>query len=69
MPPETSIAMAAGYAFRAGGSGDCRTWQSGRHSRATGLYNATGEDFLHSYLGMLGIPIDLQTGVPGRCDR
>ncbi len=61
--PETSLAMAAGYSFEQvdpviAELGEPVGIQSYRP------YNATGEDFLHSYLGMLGIPIDLQPEFP-----
>ena len=62
-PPETTVALAAGYALeqvdpilkllgQPVGLKSCRP------------YHATGEDYLHSYLGMLGIPIDLVPQFP-----
>ncbi|HTV39132.1 MAG TPA: hypothetical protein VMF08_01045 [Candidatus Sulfotelmatobacter sp.] len=31
-------------------------------------YQSTGEDYLHNYLGMIGIPIELQPGFPTNAD-
>lgn len=62
-PPQTSLALAAGYAFE----------QADRVLGALGNplgvksykpLHSTGEDFLHNYLGMLGIPIDLVPEFP-----
>ncbi|HUT19204.1 MAG TPA: hypothetical protein VM366_08590 [Anaerolineae bacterium] len=62
-PPETTIALAAGYAFEQVDP------VLGLLGRPVGVksykpYHSTGEDFLHSYLGMLGIPIDLVPEFP-----
>ncbi|MBL7199797.1 MAG: hypothetical protein ISS56_06580 [Anaerolineae bacterium] len=62
-PPETTIALAAGYALEQVDP------VLGLLGQPVGLksyrpYHATGEDFLHSYLGMLGIPIDLVPQFP-----
>ena len=62
-PETTSLAMAAGYAFaqvdpviaEIGNPVGVKSYRP---------YHATGEDFLHSYLGMLGIPIDLRPEFP-----
>jgi len=62
-PEETSLAMAAGYAFERidpviaelGNPVGVKSYRP---------FHATGEDFLHSYLGMLGIPIDLRPEFP-----
>ncbi len=59
----TTIALAAGYAFE----------QADRFLGALGRpvgvksykpFHSTGEDYLHNYLGMLGIPIDLVPEFP-----
>ena len=62
-PEETTIALAAGYAFEQvdrflAELGEPVGVQSYRP------HHATGEDFLHSYLGMIGIPIDLRPEFP-----
>ena len=31
-------------------------------------FHSTGEDFLHNYLGMIGIPIDLRPEFPTNAD-
>jgi len=31
-------------------------------------FHSSGEDFLHNYLGMLGIPIDLRPTFPAEAD-
>jgi len=61
--PETTLALAAGRAFQhidpvLGLLGQPVGIKSYRP------HHATGEDFLHSYLGMLGIPIDLGPDFP-----
>jgi hypothetical protein len=61
--PETTLALAAGRAFQhidpvLGLLGQPVGIKSYRP------HHATGEDFLHSYLGMLGIPIDLGPKFP-----
>ena len=61
--PETTLALAAGHAFQQidpvlGLLGQPVGIKSYRP------HHATGEDFLHSYLGMLGIPIDLGPEFP-----
>jgi hypothetical protein len=62
-PADTTIALAAGYAFE----------QADRFLGKLGApisvksykpVHSTGEDFLHNYLGMLGIPIDLVAEFP-----
>jgi hypothetical protein len=62
-PPETTIALAAGYALEQVDP------VLGLLGQPVGVksykpYHSTGEDFLHSYLGMLGIPIDLVPEFP-----
>jgi hypothetical protein len=62
-PKETTLAPAAGYALEQvdgilGELGEPRGVACYRP------FHATGEDFLHSYLGMLGIPIDLRPEFP-----
>ena len=62
-PPETTIALAAGYAFEQVNP------VLGLLGQPVGVksykpYHSSGEDFLHSYLGMLGIPIDLVPEFP-----
>ncbi len=62
-PGETSLAMAAGYTFEQidpviaelGNPVGVKSYKP---------LHSTGEDFLHSYLGMLGIPIDLRPEFP-----
>jgi hypothetical protein len=60
---EASIALAAGYAFK---QVDPVIAELGNPIgiKSYRPYNATGEDYLHSYLGMLGIPIDLRPEFP-----
>ncbi len=62
-PEQTSLAMAAGYAFA---QADPLIGQLGNPVGVPGYkpYHSAGEDFLHSYLGMLGIPIDLRPEFP-----
>jgi len=62
-PEETSLAMAAGYAFE---QIDPVIAELGAPIGVPSYrpFHATGEDFLHSYLGMLGIPIDLRPEFP-----
>lgn len=62
-PEQASLAMAAGYAFAQidpviAELGDPIGVKSYKP------FHSTGEDFLHSYLGMLGIPIDLRPEFP-----
>ncbi len=62
-PAETSLAMAAGYALEQidpviGALGNPIGVASYKP------FHSLGEDFLHSYLGMLGIPIDLRPEFP-----
>ncbi len=62
-PAETSLAMAAGYALEQidpviGALGNPVGVASYKP------FHSLGEDFLHSYLGMLGIPIDLRPEFP-----
>jgi hypothetical protein len=61
--PPLTFARAAGYAL-----GEADRFL-GRLGRPVGLasykpYHSTGEDFLHNYLGMIGIPIDLLPRFP-----
>lgn len=61
--PGTTIALAAGYVFQKVDS------FLGQLGKPLGLpcykpYHSTGEDFLHSYLGMLGIPIEITPDFP-----
>ncbi len=63
MTKPTTIARAAGYTFEKVDS------FLGRLGKPIGLksykpFNSTGEDFLHNYLGMVGIPIDLVPEFP-----
>jgi len=62
-PAQTSLAMAAGYAFE---QIDPVIAELGNPVGVPSYrpHHATGEDFLHSYLGMLGIPIDLRPEFP-----
>jgi hypothetical protein len=60
----TTIARAAGYTF------EQVDGFLGKLGKPIGLksykpYDSTGEDFLHTYLGMIGIPIDLVPEFPG----
>jgi len=57
-PEQTSLAMAAGYAFE---QIDPVIAELGKPVGVKSYkpFHSTGEDFLHNYLGMLGIPIDL----------
>jgi len=62
----TTIARAAGYTFEKVDK------FLGSLGKPVGVkcyrpYNATGEDFLHNYLGMIGIPIDLYPTFPSEC--
>jgi hypothetical protein len=62
-PADTTIALAAGYAF------EQVDRFLGKLGRPVGVksykpVHSTGEDFLHNYLGMLGIPIDLVPEFP-----
>lgn len=62
-PEETSLAMAAGHALaqidpviaELGNPLGIKSYKP---------FHSTGEDFLHSYLGMLGVPIDLRPEFP-----
>jgi hypothetical protein len=61
--PESEYARVAGYVFRQADS------FLGRLGRPVGVkmykpYHSSGEDFLASYLGMIGIPIDLVPEFP-----
>ncbi len=62
-PEETSLAMTAGYAFA---QIDPVIGELGNPIGIPSYkpFHSTGEDFLHSYLGMLGIPIDLRPEFP-----
>jgi len=62
-PEETTLAPAVGYAL------EKVDGILGELGKPLGVacyrpYHATGEDFLHSYLGMLGIPINLRPDFP-----
>jgi hypothetical protein len=62
-PPETTIALAAGCAFQGVDA------VLGLLGQPVGVKSykpchSTGEDFLHSYLGMLGVPVDLVPEFP-----
>jgi len=62
-PEETTLAPAVGHAL---GQVDGTLGELGKPQGVACYrpYHATGEDFLHSYLGMLGIPIDLRPSFP-----
>jgi len=65
--PEPTIARVAGYALE---QADQFLGQLGN---PTGIacykpYQSTGEDFLHNYLGMIGIPIELYPAFPTNAD-
>jgi hypothetical protein len=62
-PENTPITLAAGYAFE---KVDAVLGQLGNPIgiKSYRPYHATGEDFLHNFLGMLGIPIDLVPEFP-----
>jgi hypothetical protein len=60
----TTIARAAGYTLEQADA------FLGKLGKPIGLkcykpYHSTGEDFLHTYLGMIGVPIDLMPEFPG----
>jgi hypothetical protein len=60
---EANLATAAGYSLSKVSD------VLGKLGRPTGIasykpYQSTGEDFLHNYLGMIGIPIDLHPDFP-----
>jgi hypothetical protein len=62
-PPEATLALAAGHAFEQVDA------VLGLLGQPLGVqcyrpHHATGEDHLHGYLGMLGIPIDLRPAFP-----
>jgi len=66
-PADTTIVLAAGYAFEQ--ADRCL----GRLGAPVGVksykpVHSTGEDFLHNYLGMLGIPIDLVPDFPSEAN-
>lgn len=66
-PPEASLALAAAHAFERVDP------VLGLLGRPVGVksykpYHSSGEDFLHSYLGMLGIPIELEPAFPAEAD-
>ena len=59
----TTVARAAGYTF------DMIDGFLGKLGKPLGIqgyrpYHSTGEDFLHNYLGMIGLPIDLKPEFP-----
>ncbi|MEJ5310572.1 MAG: hypothetical protein WHX52_12440 [Anaerolineae bacterium] len=62
-PAEASLAMAAGYALA---QIDPVIAELGNPVGVASYkpFHSTGEDFLHSYLGMLGIPIELHPDFP-----
>ncbi len=62
-PEQASLAMAAGYAFA---QIDPVIAELGNPVGVASYkpFHSTGEDFLHSYLGMLGIPIELRPEFP-----
>ena len=62
-PEETTIPVAAGYALE---QVDHFLAELGEPVGVKSYrpHHASGEDFLHSYLGMIGIPIDLQPEFP-----
>ncbi len=62
-PAEASLAMAAGYALA---HIDPVIAELGNPLGVASYkpFHSTGEDFLHSYLGMLGIPIELRPDFP-----
>ncbi len=66
-PEETTLAPAVGYALAHVDDvlGELGEPQGVACYRP---YHATGEDFLHSYLGMLGIPIDLRPDFPAEAE-
>ncbi|MBN1641097.1 MAG: hypothetical protein JXA09_07665 [Anaerolineae bacterium] len=61
--PEATVALAAGHAFE---QVDPILGMLGRPVGVQSYkpYHSTGEDYLHNYLGMLGIPIDLVPTFP-----
>jgi hypothetical protein len=65
--PEPTIARVAGYALEQADA------FLGRLGKPIGIasykpYQSTGEDFLHNYFGMIGIPIDLHPEFPTNAD-
>jgi hypothetical protein len=62
-PEATTLAPAVGHALE---RVDGTIGELGQPVGVAGYrpHHATGEDFLHSYLGMLGIPIDLRPAFP-----
>jgi hypothetical protein len=65
--PEPTIARVAGYALE---QVDSFLGQLGNPIGIASYkpYQSTGEDFLHNYLGMIGIPIDLHPQFPTNAD-
>jgi hypothetical protein len=63
LSPRAVVALAAGSAFE---QVDAFLDKLGKPQGVACYrpYHSTGEDFLHSYLGMVGIPIDLQPAFP-----
>lgn len=61
--PQPTVARAAGYAIE---QVDRFAGQLGQPVGIAGYkpYQSSGEDFLHNYLGMIGIPIELQPQFP-----
>ncbi|HWA88302.1 MAG TPA: hypothetical protein VG710_18890 [Opitutus sp.] len=67
IPPEATMARAAGYALD---QADAIVGQLG-HPIGLKSYrppHGIGEDFLHNYLGMLGIPVELEPAFPDDAD-
>jgi hypothetical protein len=64
---EATLALAAGYAFE---QADAVLGMLGRPLGVASYkpFHSTGEDFLHNYLGMLGIPIDLRPEFPAEAN-
>jgi len=63
LEPGLTIALAAGYTFE---KVDRFLGELGEPIGVTSYrpHHATGEDFLHNFIGMAGIPIDLRPGFP-----
>ena len=61
--PESTIARVAGYSLE---QADAFLGKLGRPIGIASYkpYQSTGEDFLHNYLGMIGIPVDLHPEFP-----
>ncbi|MBN2369616.1 MAG: hypothetical protein JXO72_03940 [Vicinamibacteria bacterium] len=61
--PRTTMARAAGYTFE---KVDAFLGKLGRPVGVKSYkpYHSTGEDFLHNFLGMIGVPMDIQPEFP-----